>query len=93
MCAVIDELRRPCLIKTLRLNDNNISDRGALKLMESIRNNRAETEEIGLADNGLKEDFALKLAEFLKVLRTDEDIFFLKKFDLNGNGIALEGLA
>lgn len=62
-------------------------------MLESIKNNRSETEEIGLADNGLKEDFAVKLAEFLKTLRMDEMIFFLKKFDLNGNGIALEGLA
>jgi len=93
ICGVIDQLRRPFLVKTFKLNSNNISDRGALKLLESIKNNRSETEEIGLADNGLKEDFAVKLAEFLKTLRTDEMIFFLKKFDLNGNGIALEGLA
>jgi hypothetical protein len=89
----MDELHRPFLLKQLRLNGNSISDRGALKLLESMKINRAQTEEIGMADNGLKEEFAIKLADFLKTMRTEENIFYLKKFDLNGNGIALEGLA
>jgi hypothetical protein len=93
ICNIMDELCRPFLLKQLRLNGNNISDRGALRLLESIKNNQAEIEEIGLADNGLKEDFALHLSEFLKTLRNEDKIFCLKKFDLNGNGIALEGLA
>ena len=58
----------------------------------SLQLNSSQIEEIGLADNGLHEEFGEKLCEFLKVLRTRDYIFYLKKFDLTGNGIAPDGL-
>lgn len=39
ICGIIDQLNRPFLVNTLKLNSNNISNRGALKLLESIKNN------------------------------------------------------
>ena len=74
-------------IKTIKLNRNNITDKGALRFLQAIELNSSEIEEIGLADNGLHEEFALQLTEFLKVSRTRDYVFKIKKFDLDGNGI------
>ena len=91
ICLQFAESRK-VTIKTIKLNGNNISDKGGLRLLQAIELNSSQIEEIGLADNGLHEEFGEKLCEFLKVLRTRDYIFYLKKFDLTGNGIAPDGL-
>ena len=46
-----------------------------------------------MAENGLHEEFAAFLAEWLKNLRTKHFIFIIKKVELYGNGIAVDGMA
>lgn len=91
MCRQLETAKK-IKLKCLKLNSNNITNHGAIRLLECLRQNKAHTEEVCLADNGLTEPFAKFLADYLKTLR-DLEIFTFKRFDLSGNGIGIEGSA
>lgn len=91
ICKQLDVARK-VKIHTIKLNGNNITDRGATRLLESLRLNQSEIQEIEMADNSLSDQFVPRLAEYLKIMRAHE-IFWLKKFDITGNGIGMEGMA
>lgn len=45
-----------------------------------------------MSENGLKNEFALHLAEFLRYQREKCGNFVIQKFDIEGNSISIEGL-
>ena len=80
-------------VKTIKFASNSISNRGATSFLEAMLKNESQIEELSFADNGLSEQFAKNLAEYLKIRRQHYDNYVIKKFELGGNGIGPEGVA